>query len=59
MTSKLRSNETRNKAILERTPLARWGESSELVGPALFLASHRASFDTGTILNVDGGYAAV
>ena len=59
MTSELRSNETRNKAILERTPLGRWGDPSELVGPALFLASHRASFVTGTLLNVDGGYAAV
>ena len=59
MTSELRSNETRNQAILERTPLGRWGDPSELVGPALFLASHRASFVTGTLLNVDGGYAAV
>ena len=59
MTSELRSNETRNKAILERTPLGRWGDPSELVGPALFLASHRASFVTGSLLNVDGGYAAV
>jgi len=59
MTSELRSNETRNQAILERTPLGRWGDPSELVGPALFLTSHRASFVTGTLLNVDGGYAAV
>ena len=59
MTLELRSNETRNKAILERTPLGRWGDPSELVGPALFLASDIASFVTGTLLNVDGGYAAV
>ena len=59
MTSELRSNDLRNKAILERTPLGRWGEPSELVGPAIFLASKQASFVTGTLLNVDGGYAAM
>ena len=59
LTSELRSNDLRNKAILERTPLGRWGEPSELVGPAIFLASKQASFVTGTLLNVDGGYAAM
>jgi NAD(P)-dependent dehydrogenase (short-subunit alcohol dehydrogenase family) len=35
----------------------RFGEASELVGAAVFLASHRASsFVTGTDLRVDGGF---
>ena len=39
-------------------PLDRVGESAEIVGPALFLASDASSMVTGTVLNVDGGYLA-
>jgi gluconate 5-dehydrogenase len=39
-------------------PLGRIGESEEIVGPALFLASDASSMVTGTILPVDGGYLA-
>ena len=59
MTLALRADESRNKAIVDRTALARWGKPEELVGPALFLASRAASFVTGTVLNVDGGYAVM
>ena len=59
MTQSLRDDPNRNQAIIDRTPLKRWGDPSELVGPALFLASASASFITGTVLNVDGGYAAM
>lgn len=59
LTVNLRADEARNVAITGRTPLGRWGEPEELAGPALFLASDAASFITGTILNVDGGYAAM
>ncbi|MDB0028369.1 SDR family oxidoreductase, partial [Alphaproteobacteria bacterium] len=40
-------------------PLKRWGAPEDLVEPALFLAGAGAGFITGTILNVDGGYAIV
>lgn len=44
-------------SIMQHTPMARFGESEELVGAAVFLASERASsFVTGTILRVDGGF---
>ena len=47
----------RTKAIWGHTPMNRFGESRELVGAAVFLASHSASsFVTGTDLRVDGGY---
>jgi NAD(P)-dependent dehydrogenase (short-subunit alcohol dehydrogenase family) len=40
------------------TPMARWGDPSELAAAALFLASDDASFITGAALPVDGGYSA-
>ena len=40
----------RNRAILDRTPMARWGTPADLVGPALFLASDAARFVTGAVL---------
>jgi NAD(P)-dependent dehydrogenase (short-subunit alcohol dehydrogenase family) len=47
----------RSKSILGHTPMARFGQSEELVGAVIFLASSRASsFVTGTDLRVDGGY---
>ena len=58
MTVPARSDATRNRAILDRTPLARWGTPDDIVGPALFLASDAASFVTGAVLVVDGGYSA-
>ena len=38
-----------------RTALGRWGETGELVGPALLLASDAGSYITGTSIVVDGG----
>ena len=47
----------RTKSILGHTPMARFGEPSELVGAAIFLASNAASgFVTGSDLRVDGGF---
>jgi len=47
----------RTKAIWAHTPMNRFGEASELVGAAVFLASNQASsFVTGTDIRVDGGY---
>jgi len=47
----------RTKAIWGHTPMNRFGESKELVGACVFLASHGASsFVTGTDIRVDGGY---
>lgn len=50
----------RTAAIMGHTPMARYGESSELVGAAVYLAAPKASsFVTGAILRVDGGYGAM
>ena len=39
-----------------RTPMRRFGDAKELAGAAVFLASEAASFVTGEIVAVDGGF---
>jgi len=56
MTQPVIDDPVRNRSIMERTPLGRWGKPDDLAGPALFLASDAARFVTGVILPVDGGY---
>ena len=47
-------------SIMGHTPMDRFGESNELIGATLFLASEKASsFVTGTEIVVDGGYASM
>ena len=49
----------RTAQIMAHTPMNRFGEASELVGAAIFLASEKASsFVTGSVLRVDGGFLA-
>jgi hypothetical protein len=48
----------RGDELLLRTPMRRFGEASELIGAALYLASDACSFTTGQILAVDGGFLA-
>jgi NAD(P)-dependent dehydrogenase (short-subunit alcohol dehydrogenase family) len=48
----------RGKEFLVRTPMGRFGNVEELVGAAVFLASDAASFVTGHLLTVDGGFLA-
>ena len=56
LTKALRENPERDAAITGRTPLGRWGEPSELAGGVLYLSSPLASFVTGSVLVIDGGY---
>ena len=48
----------RGQELLMRTPMRRFGGLEELVGAAVFLASDAASFVTGHVLAVDGGFLA-
>jgi NAD(P)-dependent dehydrogenase (short-subunit alcohol dehydrogenase family) len=51
-------NTPRGQELLERTPMARFGRTEELVGAAVYLCSDAASFVTGQTLVVDGGFLA-
>ena len=48
----------RGKEFLLRTPMHRFGQLDELVGAAIFLSSDSASYVTGHVLSVDGGFLA-
>lgn len=52
------NNTGRGQEQLMRTPMKRFGRPEEIVGAAVYLASDAASFVTGEILVVDGGYLA-
>ena len=44
--------------LQQRSSLGRWGRPEEIAGAAVFLASEAASYVTGHVLAVDGGYLA-
>jgi len=48
----------RGEKIIRNTPMKRFGEAEELNGPIHFLCSDSASFVTGIVLPVDGGFSA-
>jgi NAD(P)-dependent dehydrogenase (short-subunit alcohol dehydrogenase family) len=58
LNSELLDNSDRGRELLARTPMGRFGKEEELVGAAVYLASEAASFTTGQILVVDGGFLA-
>jgi len=58
LNSGLLNGSARGEELLLRTPMRRFGKVEELVGAAVFLASDAASFVTGHILVVDGGFLA-
>ena len=57
-TAALRADDARNRQILERIPAGRWGDSADIGGAALFLASSAADYVHGHVLAVDGGWLA-
>lgn len=59
MTTAMQADEPRNQRILERTPLQRWGRADEIAKGIDFLLSDDASFITGAMLPIDGGYMVV
>lgn len=57
-TAAIQDDPKRTAEILSRVPAGRWGETDDLTGPLLFLASDAARFVHGAILPVDGGWLA-
>jgi 2-deoxy-D-gluconate 3-dehydrogenase len=55
-TAALRADEKRNKAIIERIPQGRWGETEDLMGTVVFLSSPASDYLNGGVILVDGGW---
>jgi len=55
-TKAIRDDAERSAAILERIPAGRWGIPQDLQGVFVFLASEAASYVTGAVVPVDGGW---
>ncbi len=58
LNEKLLDETSRGQEFLTRTPMGRFGDVKELAGAAIFLASDAASYVTGEVLVVDGGFLA-
>ena len=58
LNQKLLDETPRGQEFLTRTPMGRFGKVEELAGAAVFLASDAASYVTGEVLVVDGGFLA-
>jgi NAD(P)-dependent dehydrogenase (short-subunit alcohol dehydrogenase family) len=58
LTAPIKSQPDWYQAYSDKTPMKRWARADEMAGPTIFLLSDAASYVTGTILFVDGGWLA-
>ena len=58
LTAQIKNNQEWYDAYANKSPMRRWAQPSEMVGPTLFLLSDAASYVTGTIIYADGGWLA-
>ncbi len=58
LNSELLEGSARGQELLMRTPMGRFGKADEVVGAAILLGSDAASFITGSVVIVDGGFLA-
>ncbi|QYN32237.1 SDR family oxidoreductase [Pseudonocardia sp. DSM 110487] len=59
LTAQIRADPTWEAAYASKSALGRWAQPAELAGAVVYLASDAASFVTGSVLTVDGGWTAV
>jgi NAD(P)-dependent dehydrogenase (short-subunit alcohol dehydrogenase family) len=59
LTAPIKAHPEWYRAYASRNALGRWGNPEELAGPTAFLLSDAASYLTGTVLYVDGGWTAI
>jgi 2-deoxy-D-gluconate 3-dehydrogenase len=57
-TAPLRADPVRNKSILERLPIGRWGNPEDLKGIVVFLASEASAYMQAAVVPVDGAWLA-
>lgn len=57
-TKPIRDDKKRNAEILSRIPAGKWGETEDLMGAIVFLASHASDYVNGYVIAVDGGWLA-
>ena len=58
LTEQIKAQPQWYQAYAEKSALGRWSQPSELVGAVIYLVSDAASFVTGSLLYVDGGWTA-
>lgn len=59
LTAPIKAHPDWYRAYAERNALGRWGRPEEMAGPTVFLLSDAASYLTGSVLFVDGGWTAI
>lgn len=59
LTQQVRDDEDWNRRYNSQSALGRWAEPHEIAGSVLYLVSDAASYVTGSVLTVDGGWTAV
>lgn len=58
LTAPLRADPVKNQALMDQTPMRRWGQPEEIAAMALYICSDAAGFMTGSDVLVDGGWCA-
>jgi NAD(P)-dependent dehydrogenase (short-subunit alcohol dehydrogenase family) len=58
LTAPLRADPAKNQALMDQTPMHRWGQPEEIASLALYICSDAAGFMTGNDVLIDGGWCA-
>jgi NAD(P)-dependent dehydrogenase (short-subunit alcohol dehydrogenase family) len=59
LTQQIKNHPDWYNAYAQKNALGRWAQASEMVGAVIYLASDAASYVTGSLMLVDGGWTAI